>query len=394
MIRYWDIKSLIFYIILGFVAMLSLYKVKKFEYKTGQKQSVINKYYFLWFTVWVIAAVFRYVAIGFGGTDAISYKEFFEACLIPNLDTGYARHLDIGFQIFSKIIRRYTADYRIFFFIVYGIISFSYIFFLNELAFRNMSFIPIILVFYIYLRGFASIRTNISVAFLLISLVMLYKNKKLIMLVFAILSVLMHKASIFYAVFCIFYLVFKKYKITIKKGILLTVLAAVLAKICQNIILNSFLTDMLETSYVNYASRSLNSSFFEDSWKMFFEQIVLAFAILGTYKYVIKDVNNMCEEDKLRYKFIWNMCIFDIALIPVCYILHIWRGYEYFYIARLILWGEIIKVVRRLFKKEDRYILSTFLMLTFIAWMSFRIYSYWDMSSLTPYIFAPFVEGF
>ena len=109
---YWDTKTLIFYFIMGMVSMFALQSVKKKEVISGQQQKMLNKAYIAWFAIWVIVAVFRKVSIGIGGSDAIAYKEFFEYCLHPKAGTAraiaYANHLDIGYQILCKIIRRFT----------------------------------------------------------------------------------------------------------------------------------------------------------------------------------------------------------------------------------------------------------------------------------------------
>ena len=172
---YWDTKTLIFYFIMGMVSMFALQSVKKKDVISGQQQKMLNKAYIAWFAIWVIVAVFRKVSIGIGGSDAISYKEFFEYCLHPKAGTvraiAYANHLDIGYQILCKIIRRFTEDYHVLFFIIYGILAFAYIWFFNELSMKSISYGPMMISFYLMLRGFSSIRTNLSAALLLISCV-------------------------------------------------------------------------------------------------------------------------------------------------------------------------------------------------------------------------------
>ena len=83
------------------------------------------------------------------------------------------------------------------------------------------------------------------------------------------------------------------------------------------------------------------------------------------------------------------MCIFDFALVPVCYILHIWRGYEYFFYARLILWGDIIAVFSKSLNVKEKRVASILFTLGLMVWMGIRVYSNWQLSSLSPYIFEP-----
>ena len=392
---YWDTKTLIFYFIMGMVSMFALQSVKKKEVISGQQQKMLNKAYIAWFAIWVIVAVFRKVSIGIGESDAIAYKEFFEYCLHPKAGTvraiAYANHLDIGYQILCKIIRRFTEDYHVLFFIIYGILAFAYIWFFNELSMKSISYGPMMISFYLMLRGFSSIRTNLSAALLLISCVFMYKDKKFWTILFAVLSLFIHKATIFYFAFIIFYYIFRNRKISVIKIIGLVVIASLLAKGAQSYIINVIGTEGLDSSYVNYASNSLSGGgFFKNYWKMVVDQLALIVACGFLYKYIIYDVNhNMDEHDKKRFRFVWLMCIFDFALVPVCYILHIWRGYEYFFYARLILWGEIIAVFSKSLNVKEKRVASILFTLGLMVWMGIRVYSNWQLSSLSPYIFEP-----
>lgn len=56
-------------------------------------------------------------------------------------------------------------------------------------------------------------------------------------------------------------------------------------------------------------------------------------------------------------------------MIPVCYILGIWRGYEYFYIPRLIMWGVLMKGVLSHFNSTSKIIVRILFLVLFIAWM-------------------------
>ena len=84
------------------------------------------------------------------------------------------------------------------------------------------------------------------------------------------------------------------------------------------------------------------------------------------------------------------MCLYDVILIPVTFILNVWRGYEYFYIARLIMWGEIIAMYEGLFNYKSRRLLNICVYLVFTGWMVFRLWSIYDESWLMPYVFMPF----
>ena len=165
---------------------------------------------------------------------------------------------------------------------------------------KSISYGPMMISFYLMLRGFSSIRTNLSAALLLISCVFMYKDKKFWTILFAVLSLFIHKATIFYFAFIIFYYIFRNRKISVIKIIGLVVIASLLAKGAQSYIINVIGTEGLDSSYVNYASNSLSGGgFFKNYWKMVVDQLALIVACGFLYKYIIYDVNhNMDEHDK------------------------------------------------------------------------------------------------
>lgn len=80
------------------------------------------------------------------------------------------------------------------------------------------------------------------------------------------------------------------------------------------------------------------------------------------------------------------MCVYDFLMIPVNFILGIWRGYEYFYIPRLILWGIVLKSISYHLTLGSRKILRIVSLTLFIIWMIFRVYNTYEDSLLMPYI--------
>ena len=88
-----------------------------------------------------------------------------------------------------------------------------------------------------------------------------------------------------------------------------------------------------------------------------------------------------------QLKIIWTICIFDFILIPINFIIGSWRGYEFFYLARIVMWGECLYQIGRMVKQRYRPMYSSILAILFISWMVFRINSTWQDSSLSPYIF-------
>lgn len=384
---YWSTLSMVLYSIMGLISMSAVGYVKKREYKLGVIQKINNRAFMGWIIIWLFVTVFRKVDYGIGGSDAIQYVLYFRDCLEPNLHTLYAEHLDIGFQLLTKAIRFFTSNYKIYFALIYGIIIISYAVFINEFTLTNIYYEPMLLVFFVYLRGFNTIRTNISVAFLLLAIVALYKDKKVLMGIWLILCLSMHVASFLFIPFFAFYYLYNNKRLKVWQWGLMYGVIVVGAKAVQQVVMKMI---GLRGAYAYYASASLNASFFENGWKIAFGQILLLILFFLFQSDIIKRVENYTEPNKRRYQFVYLMCVYDFLMIPVNFILGVWRGYEYFYIPRLILWGVLLRTISYHLKTSDRKVLRVFALLAFLSWMIFRVYSTYEDSLLMPYIFDLF----
>lgn len=381
---YWSWPSMALYICMGLISMKAVSSVKGIEYKQGRKVKLINTAYTIWLMTWAFITVFRKVDYNIGGSDAIAYVNYFQDCLIKNLDTLYAHHLDKGFQLVTKCVRLITAEYRIYFLVIYTVIILAYIYFINEIAPSGICYEPMILIFFVYLRGFTTIRTNISNAFFLIALVSLYKKDKIKTLFFFVLSLGMHIASFWYAPFFVFYYLYYNKKLKLSKWVGLYGGSLVGAKVLQQLLIK---VTSLRGAYASYAAKSLNSSFFSNGWKIAFGQILLLVSLVAFNRCIQKSVNQYIPQNRERYRFIFLLCAYDFLMIPVNYILGIWRGYENLYIPRLIMWGILMQAISNCLTAKSKYIFRAIMLIAFMGWMVFRIEATYNSSCLMPYIF-------
>lgn len=384
---YWSASSMVLYVVMGLVSMGAVSYVKKREYKQNKIQKLGNKAYVAWIIIWGGITIFRKVDYNLGGSDAIQYVSYFKDCLNSNLHTLYAEHLDVGFQLLTKCIRFFTADYRVYFALIYGVIIVAYIIFINEFTPTNINYESMVLIFFVFLRGFTSIRTNLSVAFLLLALVTLYRNKRIWTCVWLILCLGMHIASFLFVPFFAFYFLYKNKKLKIWQGGILYVVVLVGARIVQQVL--GKMTG-LRGAYAYYATANMNTSFFDNGWKIAFGQLLLLVIFLIFQSDISKSVANYTELNRKRYQYIYLMCIYDFLMIPVNHILGIWRGYEYFYIPRMILWGIVLRTIFYHFKPSSRGTLRIISLILFISWMIFRVYNTYEDSHLMPYVFEVF----
>ncbi len=388
MMPYWDMATLFFYIILASAGYRAFRRSKINELRCCRKQRLNTKPYLFWIFVWVSAASLRYVAEGVGGADAIEYIRYFDVCRDVDMPVVYY-HYDILYRVFTQIIRVFTDNYHIFFAVFYSLLLLSYIVFLRDFCPADVSFAPFILTFYIFLRGFTSFRTNLSVAAIMFGLVFLKRKKYGISALLMLASVFLHKASVLYIVIYPFYLFFKRKKLTVKIGVALTIGACAAGALFQ-VLMRGGLGALLGDAYASYANMSIEASFWEGFWKIAFEQMLLA-VLMIVYRFKIQyDIKTSDDARKEQLTMIWIFCIFDFILIPVTYLLNVWRGYEYLYLPRLIMWAEIIKIIKNSFSRSSRKYVDFFFLMAFIAWLIFRINHTWQDSCLMPYVFAPF----
>lgn len=390
---YWSIGSLILFICLALFGMLCMNNIKAVENRIDKKsKAVADTYTFLWVFVWAFFAVFRLVKFGIGGSDAIDYVYFFENCNAPYDETDYKMYhtgSDLLYLWINKIIRFFTSDYHVLFAILYSYMCYGYIKFLRCFSRKYFSIVPFFLVFYLYLRGYSSIRSNLAICFILRGIVSLVNAKTKRAYLFLILSLLTHKMSIVYSLvipFCQFYW---NRKINIFK---ISILLSIVYISC--LYLRIFFIEFasivdLGGAYKSYAEISQDSGRF--AWINDFGQMLIGIVFLLFSRVIRKDINKMTDiKEKRSFSILWLVCVFDILMVPVNQLMGIYRGYEFFYLARLLMWGYILYLLTR---KQDvmlKAIMSTLVFALFVAWFVFRVSHTFEDTCLMPYIFEPF----
>lgn len=371
-----DYLSLFLFIIIGLFGaiLLSYGKKNKIILVINSNQNLnflkINIYYTLFFLLFVIFASFRKIGVGIGGADILNYVDAFENALVVT------PRFEILFTFLLKLIRSFTSNYRIFFFLVYGIIVSSFIRFIERYCPDYVAFSPFICLIFLYLKDFNTLRSGIAVAVFLLALSVW--NKKLISFILIFSTVLIHRSSILYALFYFFYYLYEKRLKNIKTSKLIFILSFYLIGMylitsnAQGIILK---LNLLEGNDVYYVRKSLNYNIFE-RWPMFFAQLCLLVCII----FFNKDLNK-----SIQINFIKVCCMYDFIMIPASLILGMWRANEYFYLARLIMWGEIIHIIEK--KTKSKILIRVIFLLIFISWVIFRIFQEYDEIKVIPYIF-------
>jgi hypothetical protein len=191
----------------------------------------------------------------------------------------------------------------------------------------------------------------------------------------------------------VYFLIKDSIRIEFKREVIALIIITLLSSTIFTFVSNniSIFGDYSE-HYEGYLTMSENdhTGFWSNYWKIAFEQLILYLFMFLNRKTLKNYRISLSLPLRHKFDFIWYLCNFDIIMIPICYLLNMWRGYEIFYIPRLAMWGIIVglnyeKINRRAFRKI--YVIVVFGI--FLGWFIQRITasSFWYETSLMPYIF-------
>lgn len=391
---YWSWPTMIMYIVLGLLAVYSVYKEYVRSIKGDSLESTTFQSPYLWMTIviWTFIATARLVAPGTGGADAISYRHFFEDCLNP-VYSSWMNHVadDVIFKWINVGIRHLSSNYRVYFAIVYGFMAWVYISFMHKFLPREVCFGPLILAIFLYWRSFSSLRSNLAIAVILLACMLMADKRWFWAFVVAGSTALIHKSSLLFALVIPFCFIFSKRELKLWHIIILIVLSSLVGTFFQQWFIDYAAEEDLSGAYGSYASRSLETNFMDNYWKIAFGQLLLGVVLFLSNNH-LQGIFNEEEDDANVYKMhiLWLICVFDLIAVPVCYILGVWRGYEYMLIPRIVLWSWILGLWLERRTSRLRTTFSLLFFAAFLGWMIFRFSRMYESSCLMPYIFEPF----
>ena len=383
----WDYPTLCIYISVALVSALLIKKEKAVELTSNV--SFVNRYYMLIFLLWTSLATFRYIGyyngVIVGGMDAPMYKEFFEICRSENQRNLYSYHTESLFQLFTKLVRLLTDDYRIYFAISYGFIVIAYLLFIKEFVDSNKNCFVYSMLFFVYLKSFCAFRTHLAIAILLISIVLINRNKSVIGIVLALSTISIQRGSIFFALFPVFFWVNKRKTIKLKTCLVLIILGVSVGVISQKIAIHGSYSWMMGGAYQKYAQASMNAGYTIDYLKLIFEQLLIIVLFFIYDKNMIASRETSCKSSK--YEMLRVIMIYDSMLVPISYVLNIWRGVDYFFLPRLIILDNIISLMSSALKNNnERKAFNMAVLIIIVSCFVFRLSTVYDISALMPYV--------
>lgn len=300
---HWDITSLIMYVVLGGHSVFCIYSVQK-KIVINNRRIFTNMYYISLIFIWDIIASFRYVDVNIGGNDTLGYIQYFEECLIATKGIPFVleEHFEPLFKVICKSIRLFTADYHVFFLILYGFIIYSFLLFIEEFVTKQTSKIPFVLLIFEFWRGFNTFRTTLALSFILLGLVMFHKGKEKRGLLIAAMSIFIHSASIIYFMIIPFLHICKRRKFKIWQGMVFALGIYVCTRGMQRFLLTtgSPVLELFDTGAMRgYLSHSLKKSIF--SFNMItLEHTALFITMMLFNKEIKASMENKSIEEKKK----------------------------------------------------------------------------------------------
>ena len=338
----------------------------------------------LFVLVLALFAALRKVGEDLGGSDAATYADYFKNATY----LAYHRENPYGiseplFFLYNFVFRKLTANFRVFFFFTYGFIAASYLLFIRAYAKDTETASPYLLIVFLYLKAFCTLRTSFSVACFLIALAVFKKHKIASVPLFFI-PVLIHRMSLLYAILPIFYWFYRfvNKRTTVLERFLVYA-SCLVCSVAGSILLREFILRFevfsgLDASYIA-SSRDVSLL---SRYPMYFSFLLLIL-LLRVYIPLSFKKQKSCAllDDDLFFLF-----VFDVIVFPASLVLGMWRANEYLYISRLALWSASFPMLVNLSFGKYKKILYPAFASAFVLWLGFRLFSEWDALKIMPYL--------
>lgn len=352
----------------------------------GSREDRIEHYLAAGLFVLVLAlfAALRKVGSDLGGSDAAAYEDYFKHA------TSFAYHRENPYNIsepvfflYNFLFRKLTGNVRVFFFFTYAFIAASYLLFIRAYAKDTEVASPYLLLVFLYLKAFCTLRTSFSVACFLIALVVFKKHKLLSTPLFFI-PVFIHRMSLLYAILPIFYWFYRfvNKRTTVLERFLVYA-SCLVCSVAGSILLREFI---LRFNVIS----GLDASYIESSgglsllgrYPMYFSFILLII-LLRIYIPLSFSKQKSCAliDDDLFFLF-----VFDVIVFPASLIFGMWRANEYLYVSRLALWSVSFPLLVNLSFGKYKRILYPLFSAAFVLWLGFRLFSEWEALKIMPYL--------
>ena len=334
-------------------------KKEAYDHRTQQfKLRIKIGYVIVWLTM-VILAVYRPVGFGYGGADALGYIKYFEELNLSSLH-DYLSIKSISellnrreplYFLLNYLIRLFTNDYHVLFFVIYGFIAYVYLRVVNDFYKRDSSFVTTFIVLSSYIYSFNIVRGGISVGFCMLSIFPLLKKEYSKSVLYCFLGVLFHYVAIcFLGVILLRLLADRSPKLFSRLKLFVIVLMVNVACILGAATISAFFGN---TKYAVYFRNTVSYSFFGH-----IPAIVVCIIAIVIQKKVYED---------REFSTINIALAVQLSLMYATIYLGAWRVSDYFSLISMVFFSKAISSSRIISKRNALFFRTMIYVLFFVT---------------------------
>ena len=326
---FWSWGTFLLYLFVGYCV--------RFLCQAGEKRNIalhsnrFNIYYVISVVVLVILATIRNSSVG---PDTQSYVD--EYLNASTVSFSWEKLLtfsqgEIGFQCYLVFLRSISSSYRFLFFVTYTFIALSYVAYIKCFVSRETGYTFLPLFIFFYVGNMSGMRSAIGMAFIILSLILLSKNKYLMAIVITFVGFLFHYTIIINLVIILVSWILRKQSSYKKwKWILLLIISIVLSLA----FISSFRGVLAETKYYYYSS-------VDSSEKSFLGSLV--YVLLAALTMVFFKTFNTKPKTQYQMSIFWSF----LLIYPAVYFVGAYRIPNYYCLPRLSLWSSSSNCINR-----------------------------------------------
>ena len=316
-----------------------------------------NVYYCIAILILTLLATIRTYEVG---PDTESYvMEFLTA---NKIEFNWSRllnfhQLEPGYQLLIMVIRSFTDNYHIYFFIIFIPLAYAYVAFIKYFYKKEDVYLFLPIFIFYFVNNMSGIRSAIGTIFLLCSFIQLDKKNYNKAFLLTLIASCFHYTMLYNLYIIFMSRIFKSFKM--KKKRWLWILGIVLGIVFTNLGLNILITSLQNTKYGFYSrdigDRSLLGSIIF---------VIFGIVSLLIYKTIIE------KKDSRISLLIMGMSF--LVTYPVLFITGAYRIAFYYIMPRLVIWDLFIKKILLNFDKKSQLICKLVIYLVVFLFLLLR----------------------
>ena len=333
----------------------SKYKIKYYGSVIIEKFSIHD---FLSIALLTFIATIRSSQVGTdtqGYIDEFLYSQYLDIDVIRIMTF---HEMEPGYRLLLYVVRSFTDNYHILFFIIYAPLSAAYVSFIKYFYRKNDHFIFLLYFIFLFTSNMSGMRSAIAMIFLLPSFILIDKNKYKDACFFTIIACTFHYTYLynFFVILLSKLCKENKNKLIEKKAWLIGLSGAFLvAALGSSLVLKLF----EETKYSFYTNKAEEMTYLGS----------MIFVIYGVLEFLYYD--RIIKLDSRKYTLLVISLSF-IVLYPLLFITGAYRIANYYAMPRLVIWDTILSIILLNATSKSKVIIELSFIFLLILYLLFR----------------------